>query len=102
MTAKRKPTAADYEDMARSYADEPPRADEAIHIEPGPAALRMGRPTKDTERAGKTPVLAVRLPEPMRCEMKRYVALGFIGSESELVRTALAEYFKHHPVRNSG
>ncbi|AER47742.1 hypothetical protein DORI_93 [Mycobacterium phage Dori] len=98
MTTKRKPTPADYEDMARSYADEPPRADEAIRIEPGPAALRMGRPTRDTESAGKTPALPVRLPASIRDVMKQYVQAGTVSSESELVRTALIEYFEHHPV----
>ena len=102
MTTKRRPTAADYEEMARSYADEPPRADEAIRVEPGPAALRMGRPTKDTESAGKTPALPVRLPTPIRSEMKRRVKVGSARSESELVREALVEYFERHPVNTGG
>ncbi|UVT31528.1 BrnT-like toxin [Mycobacterium phage Mask] len=102
MTTKRRPTAADYEEMARSYADEPPRADEAIRIEPGPAALRMGRPTKDTESAGKTPALPVRLPPSIRDVMKQHVAAGTASSESELVRKALVEYLERHPVRGTG
>ncbi|MHC9292039.1 hypothetical protein ACRCUN_06200 [Mycobacterium sp. LTG2003] len=102
MTAKRRPTAADYEEMARSYTDEPPRADEAIRIEPGPAALRMGRPAKDADSTGKTPALPVRLPDPIRGEMKRRVKVGAERNESELVRKALVEYFERHPVGANG
>jgi Arc/MetJ-type ribon-helix-helix transcriptional regulator len=59
----------------------------------------MGRPTKGAESPGKTPPLAVRLPEPIRIEIEHRVAAGESGSASELIRQAIVEYFERHPVR---
>jgi hypothetical protein len=95
---KRRATDADYAAMADSYEAEPPRMDEVISIEISPAVLRKGRPTKGTPAAGKTPALPVRLPEAIRVEMKHRVEAREAGSESELIRRALVEYFDNHPV----
>jgi hypothetical protein len=97
MTAKRRPTPADYEELARSYATEPVRADEVVSIETGPA-LRMGRPAKGTTSTGKTPLLTIRLPEPIRIEVEHRVKAGESATASELVRKAVVEYLERHPV----
>lgn len=96
MTTKRTPTDAEYEALARSYADAPVRADEVRTIEIGPA-LRMGRPAKGTESTGKTPPLTVRLPKPIRIEVEHRVKAGAADSASELVRVAVVEYLERHP-----
>lgn len=95
MTSKRRPTAADYEEMARSYADEPPRAGEAIRIEPGPAALRMGRPTKGTPSSGKTPNLTVRVDANVRSILQALADDNGV-KESEIVRQAVHEFIECH------
>jgi hypothetical protein len=98
MTKKRHRTEAEYEELARSYAAEPIRADEVRSVEIGPALLRMGRPAKGT-RTGKTPPLTIRLPEALRAEIAHRVEAGESGSESELVRRAVIEYVERHPAR---
>lgn len=101
MSSKRL-TDADYEDLADSYEAEPPRADEILSIEVDPARLHIGRPAASTEPAGRTPALPVRLPTPIRGEMKHRVKIGAERNESELVRKALVEYFERHPVNAGG
>lgn len=97
---ERRPTAKDYADMAASYEAEPPRADEiAGPIELKPAILRIGRPAKGTATAGKTPVLAIRLPEQLRTEVDHRVETGETSSASELIRRAVIEYLERHPSR---
>lgn len=99
--AKHRFTDADYTEMAADYEINPPRADEILGpIEVSPTYLRKGRPAKGKAPAGKTPALPVRLPEPIRTEMKHRVASGETASESELVRVALVEYFDNHPLRS--
>lgn len=96
MTAKRRRTEADYEAAADSYEAEPIRPDEVRSIEISPA-LRMGRPTKGAESSGKTPTVPVRFPDPIRVEIAHRVEAGEAASASELIRTAVVEYFEHHP-----
>jgi hypothetical protein len=97
VTAKhRRPTDADYIEMAASYADEPPRPDEVRWMEIGPG-LRKGRPRRGVASSGKTPLTAVPLPDEIRAELaRRAKAEG--SSASELIRQAIIEYFGHHPV----
>lgn len=96
---KRAPfTDDEYAEMADDYAANPITPDEILKVEVNPAYLRMGRPTKDTESAGKTPALPVRLPPSIRGVMKQHVEAGAVQSESELVRTAIVEYLERHPV----
>lgn len=102
MSSSKRPTDADYEDLADSYEAEPPRADEILGIEVNPARLPIGRPAAGSEPAGKTPALPVRLPPSIRGIMKRHVEAGTVRSESELVREALLEYFERHPVNAGG
>lgn len=94
-------TNEEYAEMAADYAAHPPRSEEIVGpIEVNPVYLRKGRPAKDLPRAttGRTPALPVRLPEPIRSEMKNRVEAGETSSESELVRQALIEYFDNHPI----
>lgn len=64
------------------------------------ATLRMGRPIKDSESAGKTRGSTVRLPDPIRIELRHRVKDRHeADSESELIRRALVEYFENHPTR---
>jgi hypothetical protein len=94
-----KRTAKDYEEMSRAVES----GDYTVRgsMELG-ATLRMGRPTKGTRAAGKTPALPVRLPDAIRVEMKHRVKAREAKSESELIRRALVEYFEHHPTRSGG
>lgn len=95
MTTKRRRTAADYEAAADSYEAEPIRPDELRGpIELGPA-LRMGRPTKGTPSAGKTPTVSVRLDPKIRRKV-RAIADGGGVKESEIVRRAVIEYIENH------
>jgi hypothetical protein len=97
---KRHRSDADYADMAASYGAEPPTVDEVVSIEVSPAVLRMGRPAKGATATGKTPVLAIRLPEALRAELtRRAKARG--SSASELIRLALIEYLDRHPPRGN-
>lgn len=91
MSSKRRPTAADYEDMAASYAAEPVRPEEVRSVTVGPGLLRMGRPTKDTASSGKSPALSTRYPAELREQITTQAETEGI-SESELVRKAVAEY----------
>jgi hypothetical protein len=97
--SKHRFTDDEYAAMADSYADEPVRADEVRFIEVSSAVLRTGRPTKDTESAGKTPPMTIRLPDTIRTEIAHHVEAGESRSESELVRKAVVEYLERHPVR---
>lgn len=58
-------------------------------VEINPVYLARGRGNK----GGNTKALAVRLPSEIRREMKARVQAGEFGSEGELVRFALIEYF---------
>lgn len=58
-----------------------------------PVYLARGRGNK----GGNTKALAVRLPSEIRREMKARVQAGEFGSEGELVRFALIEYFANRP-----
>lgn len=62
-------------------------------VEINPVYLARGRGNK----GGNTKALAVRLPREIRREMKARVQAGEFGSESELVRFALIEYFSNRP-----
>lgn len=92
MAAKR--SKRDYDEMRRAV-------ESGEYTVRGPmelgATLRMGRPTKDTPTAGKSPVTTIRLPEPIRGEIKLRVRAHEAATESELIRRALVEYFERHP-----
>lgn len=61
------------------------------------ATLRIGRPAKGM-RAVKTTPVSYRLPEDIRDEVRRRVkVVRQANNDSELVRTALVEYFQNHP-----
>jgi hypothetical protein len=91
-----KRSAKDHEEMSRAV-------DAGDYTVSGPielgATLRMGRPTKGTPAAGKTPPLTIRLPEPIRAEVEHRVESGESASASELVRRAVVEYLERHPAR---
>ncbi len=93
----RRLTDAEYAELAADYEANPITPDEGISIEVNPAYLPTGRPPKGTAATGRTPVMAVRLPEAIRSEVKGRVQAGESKSESELVRLALVEYFERHP-----
>lgn len=99
--SKHRFTDEEYAKMAADYEARPPGADEIVGpTEVNLAYLRKGRPAKGTPRrtTGRTPALPVRLPESIRFELKNRVEAGETGSESELVRQALIEYFDNHPI----
>jgi hypothetical protein len=98
MARKRRLTDEEYAEMAADYEAHPPTADEVRSIEINPAILRMGRPRKGAKSTGKTPPLAIRLPEPIRIEIAHRVKAGESSSESELVRKAVVEYIERHPI----
>lgn len=64
-----------------------------VPVEINPVYLARGRGNK----GGNTKALAVRLPSEIRREMKARVQAGEFGSEGELVRFALIEYFANRP-----
>jgi hypothetical protein len=102
MSTKRRLTDDDYTEMAADYEANPPRADEiAGPIEVNPGYLRTGRPAGQTEAKGKTPVLAIRLPEPIRTEIAHRVKAGESDSASEFIRRAVIEYLERHPSQAS-
>ena len=97
MTDKKRPrTDADYAAASDAWDDGPPADATMRSIEIGPA-LRMGRPTKGTPAAGKTPTVPVRLPEPIRIEIAHRVQAGQAATTSELIRKAVVEYLERHP-----
>lgn len=90
-TKTHKTTDAEYAEMAADYEAHLPTAAEVTSVEVNPAYLRTGRPAKDAAGKGKTPVLAIRLPESIRLELnERAKAEG--SSTSELVRRAVVEF----------
>lgn len=98
MPGKRKRLSdAEYAEMAKDYAVNPPAANEIVAVEVNPALLRMGRPAKGAGATGKSPVMAIRLPMPIRSEVEFRVEAGESKNASELVRRALVEYFDNHP-----
>ncbi|WP_201274426.1 ribbon-helix-helix domain-containing protein [Mycolicibacterium sp. CH28] len=94
----RRPTSADYAEMADDYAAYPPTIDEVTSVEVSPAVLRKGRPAKGAPAVGKTPALPIRLPESIRAEIEHRVQAGESDSAAELIRQAIVEYFDNHPV----
>jgi hypothetical protein len=92
-----KRSAEDYEEMSRAV-------EAGEYTVRGPlelgATLRMGRPTKGTPAAGKTPVLPIRLPSQIRAELERRVKAREADSASELIRRAVIEYLERHPARH--
>lgn len=95
MTTRTHKTDTDYAALAADYEAHPPTADEIISIEVDPAVLRTGRPAKSADSRGKTPVLAIRLPEDIRTKLE---TLGRVegAKVSELVRRAVIEYLQQH------
>lgn len=94
MAPNRRPfTDAEYAELAADYAANPITAEEILAVEINPAYLPTGRPAKTGGKArGKTPVMALRLPEDLRAEIKQRVAAGESKSEAELIRRALIAY----------
>jgi hypothetical protein len=88
----RKPQISDdeYAEMAADYEANPPSAAEVTSVEVNPAYLPKGRPNKGTPTAGNTPVLAIRLPEPLRNELTRSAKIQG-ATPSEMVRRAVVD-----------
>lgn len=81
---------AEYAEMAADYEANPPTAAEVTSAEANPAFLPKGRPAKGASTAGKTPVLAIRLPESLRNELAH--SAEFQGATaSEMVRRAVVD-----------
>ncbi len=81
---------AEYAEMAAGYEADPPTAAEVTSVEANPAFLPKGRPAKGAPTTGKTPVLAIRLPESLRNELTH--SAEFQGATaSEMVRRAVAD-----------
>jgi len=95
-------TDTDYAELAADYATNPLNAADITTAEVNPAFLRTGRPTKGAAKSGRTPTRALRMPDTMRAELRNRVDNGEAGSESELIRRAIAEYFDRHPSRENG
>ena len=80
----------EYAEMAADYEANPPVATEVTSVELNPAYLPKGRPNKGTPTTGKTPVLAVRLPESLRNELVHSAKVQG-ASPSEMVRRAVVD-----------
>jgi hypothetical protein len=80
----------EYAEMAADYETNPPTAAEVTSVELNPAYLPTGRPNKGTRTTGKTPVLAIRLPESLRNELVRS-ATAQGATPSEMVRRAVVD-----------
>ncbi len=92
----RRPTDAEYAELAAEYEADPITADEVLAADVNPAFLPTGRPAKAAGKGGKTPVMTLRLPAALRAEVKQRVAAGESRSEAELIRRALIEYLEAH------
>lgn len=80
----------EYAEMAADYELDPPTASEVTSVELNPAYLPTGRPNKGTRTTGKTPVLAIRLPESLRNELA-HSAKAQGATTSEMIRRAVAD-----------
>ncbi|HEX9834816.1 MAG TPA: hypothetical protein VGA66_17330 [Mycobacterium sp.] len=80
----------EYAEMAADYETNPPTAAEVTSVELNPAYLPTGRPNKGTRTTGKTPVLAIRLPESLRNELVRSAKVQG-ATPSEMVRRAVVD-----------
>ncbi|MBB5168255.1 hypothetical protein [Mycobacterium sp. AZCC_0083] len=76
--------------MAADYEASPPTAAEVTSVERNPAYLPTGRPNKGTRTAGKTPVLAIRLPESLRNELVHSATIQG-ATPSEMIRRAVVD-----------
>ena len=76
--------------MAVDYEANPPTAAEVTSVEVNPAVLPKGRPAKGTSTTGKTPVLAIRLPESLRTELM-HSAKTQGATPSEMIRRAVID-----------
>lgn len=80
----------EYAEMAADYEANPPTAAEVTSVELNPAFLPKGRPNKGTPTTGKTPVLAIRLPESLRNELVHSAKVQG-ATPSEMVRRAVVD-----------
>lgn len=80
----------EYAEMAADYEINPPTAAEVTSIELNPAYLPTGRPSKGTRTTGKTPVLAIRLPESLRNELVHSAKVQR-ATPSEMIRRAIVD-----------
>lgn len=80
----------EYAEMAADYETNPPTAAEVTSVELNPAYLPTGRPNKGTRTTGKTPVLAIRLPESLRNELVHSAKVQG-ATPSEMVRRAVVD-----------
>lgn len=80
----------EYAEMAADYEINPPTAAEVTAVELNPAYLPTGRPHKGTRATGKTPVLAIRLPESLRNELVDSANVQG-ATPSEMVRRAVVD-----------
>lgn len=80
----------EYAQMAADYEANPPTAAEVASVEVDLAYLPKGRPNKGTPTTGKTPVLAIRLPETLRKELVHSAKLQR-ATPSEMVRRAVVD-----------
>jgi hypothetical protein len=83
-------TDSEYAEMAADYETNPPTAAEVTSVELNPAYLPTGRPNKGTRTTGKTPVLAIRLPESLRNELVHSANVQG-ATPSEMVRRAVVD-----------
>lgn len=80
----------EFAEMAADYEASPPTAAEVTSVERNPAYLPTGRPNKGTRTAGKTPVLAIRLPESLRNELVHSATIQG-ATPSEMIRRAVVD-----------
>ena len=80
----------EYAEIAADYEANPPTAAEVTSVEVNPAYLPKGRPNKGTRTTGKTPVLAIRLPESLRNELVHSAEVQG-ATPSEMVRRAVVD-----------
>jgi hypothetical protein len=80
----------EYAEMTADYETNPPTAVEVTSVELNPAYLPTGRPNKGTRTTGKTPVLAIRLPESLRNELVHSAEVQG-ATPSEMVRRAVVD-----------
>ena len=87
------PSDSYYDELADSYERDVPTVDEIA----GPPILGPGIPTIREGRDSEPDmsVTVVRLPSALHEELEH--RSGTAGSESEIIRTALIEYFERHP-----
>jgi hypothetical protein len=88
--SKTRITDDEYAEMAADYEANPPTAAEVTSVELNPAYLPKGRPNKGTATTGKTPVLAIRLPESLRNELVHSAKVQG-ATPSEMVRRAVVD-----------